>query len=110
MKKINLIIILLSVIILVIVAYNIKINSGILVCTNTYFEDNVSFKTVSTYYEYKPLRHLTTGATGIVAKNYTYVTHTNSYNTSIGSRAMSSVIDKTIKLVSTFKIYLKVLF
>lgn len=32
-------------IIIVIVGYNIKIYSGTLVCTNTYNEDNISFKT-----------------------------------------------------------------
>ena len=52
MKKLKLTLILLFIIVLVIVAYIIKINSGILVCTNTYTEDNVSFKTVSKV-EYK---------------------------------------------------------
>ena len=47
MKKIIITsIIILLIVLTIVIGYNIKISSGILVCTNNYDEDNVSFKTI----------------------------------------------------------------
>ncbi len=81
MKKIIITISIIVVLILtVIIGYNIKIYSGTLICTNTYEEDNVQFKTT---YQVEYKKKYATKLVSIETINTYDVTLLNDYKTNL---------------------------